>query len=213
MRRSTKSEKSFGVKSDMQSQTGQICYNNPVDEYEERFHKLMTILAARCNTELDELEIELYDRKLCGHGYERVCQALENILIDRSSNDAFPSVGAILSRMGVQMTPKTLAMEVTNRIVTAIHTKGYTWPDRFKTKQDFNNDQLRVLGEAGYALVTRLGGWAAVIEFANGNPSHYRTWVRDSALAMVESTGTSMLKALPEAPAPLAIENQKTSTK
>lgn len=165
-----------------------------MDGSEKRFHRLLAILAARCKTELDELEIEIYDRNLAPHGYDAVCSALESILVERSSNDPFPPIGMVLARLGAAITPKTLAMDVTNRIAAAVRNKGYNWDQKV---QDFEGDQLRVLGEAGMAVVKRLGGWAAVVELANGNPNQYRTWIRDSATAVIETMGPKLLRLVP----------------
>jgi hypothetical protein len=172
------------------------CYAGAVNEQEERFHRLMAILAARSRTELDEIEIEIYDRHLSPYGYEAVCLALESILVERASTDPFPAIGAILARMGMAQTPKAMAIDVTNRIVNAIRSKGYNWSDKV---QDFEADQRRLLGELGCTVVKRLGGWQSVIEFVNGNPNHYRTWIRDSATAIIESEGTKVLQ-LPPSP-------------
>lgn len=180
------------------------CYNGAMNKHEERFHKLMAILAARCKTELDELEIEIYDRNLSKHGYEAICGALETILVERSSHDPFPPIGLILSRLGIQTTPRNLAIDTTNKIVTAIRTKGYNWADKVP---NLDEDMRRHLGEVGLMVVKRLGGWMAVIELANGNPNHYRTWIRDSAVAVIESGGPKLL-ALPQAAPQLQVESK-----
>ena len=166
------------------------CYTDDMDTQELRFHRLMAILAARCKTELDAMEIEIYDKNLAGYGYDAVCRALEGILVERSSNDPFPSIGAVLSRLGAQVTPKTLAMDTTNRIITAVRTKGYNWADKVS---DFEADQIRVLGEAGMAVVKRLGGWAAVIELTSTNPN-YRAWIRETTSAVIETSGGKLLQ-------------------
>lgn len=187
--------------------TGSVneCYTGLMSGNELRFHKLLSILAARCKTELDEIEIELYDRHLSYHGYDKVCTALEAILIERSGNDPFPPIGIILGRMGHQVTVKTLAMDVTNRIATAVSKKGYNWADKVP---DFEADMQRVLGEVGVLVVKRLGGWHSIIEFANGNPNHYRTWLRDSALSVIETHGPILL-TLPPPEAPAQLEQKK----
>lgn len=131
------------------------CYTEAMRSQEERFHRLLAILASRCRTELDELEIEIYDRHLSPYGYDKVCEALEGILIERSNTDQFPAIGMILNRLGDAITQKSLAMDVTNRIAVAIRVKGYNWSDKVS---DFENDQLRVLGEIGVQVVKRLGG-------------------------------------------------------
>lgn len=179
------------------------------DPHEEQFHKLIALLASRCQVELDEIELEIWDQKLSPYGYKAACIAIVTILAERSAGDRLPSVGDVLGRMGLQTTPKALAIDVTNKIAAAVGQKGYTWRDRFKTDEEYQADQLRVLGEAGVEVVRRLGGWTAVIEFANGNPSYYKTWVRDTAIGVIEMAGPKYL-ALPAASSPTvpALDNK-----
>lgn len=169
------------------------CYYSSMDTQEERFHRLLAILAVRCREELDEIEIEVYDRNLSPHGYGAVCAALERILIERSPNDRFPSVGTILARMGAAHTSKSLAMDVANRINKAIGTKGWNWSQKVP---DLEAAMLEYLGVAGVAVVKNLGGWDAVCQASAKNPSgQFNAWLRDSAAATIEIQGPALLEA------------------
>lgn len=156
-------------------------------EEEERFHKLLAILAARCRTELDEIEIEIYDKALAPHGYEAVNRALESILVDRTAVDPFPPVGAILVRLNAATTPKALAMDVTNKICNAIRRKGRYWS---YSTPDMERALVEELGQAGADIVKQLGGWSAIIEHSDTNPKHYHLWIRETAQAVLEATGS-----------------------
>lgn len=172
-------------------------YTLAMDEQEARFHKLMAILAARSRVELDELEIEIYDRQLAPHGYRAVVLALEEILTMRGPNDPFPTIQSILEKIGVAPPPKSLAMDAANRILAAVRTKGWNWDQKVP---DFQAAQLDALGPLGAAVVKRLGGWQAVIEMAKDerNPSQMRAWLRETALAVSEVEAHNA-RALPPA--------------
>lgn len=181
-------------------------YTGGVDELEERFHRLLAGLAGLCKYELDVTIVELYDRAVSQYGYAVACQALEALISERGPSEPFPSIGAIRARMGVQITPKSLAMETVDKVAAAISSKGYTWRDRFKTTEEFEQDMLRVIGPAGVAVVKRLGGWRATIEFANSNTQHYRSWIRESVASIIETnpklleTSAKLLELRPPAP-------------
>ncbi len=169
-----------------------------MDTHEERFHRLLALLSSRSHAEMDEIEVEIYDRILSPHGYERVNKAIEALIIERGPTDSFPSAGMILARLGVApASPRAIAMDVTNRIITAIGRKGYNWSQKVP---DFQADMLRVLGHDGVAAVRSLGGWEAVCELDKRDPQRLRTWIRDSAAAVLEIQG----------PAPMALEHKKS---
>lgn len=56
------------------------------------FLKRMVILAEICRHKLDEYQIELYDKELSPRGYDKLCKAIDSLIIKRKSNERFPSI-------------------------------------------------------------------------------------------------------------------------
>ena len=166
--------------------------------FEERFHLLLTALATRCNTQLGEVEIELYDRMLEPHGYENVCRALELIMIERRSNEPLPSVRQIMEKMGRgELSEKSRAVEVVNAIVRCVRRKGRYWP----YESNFSEQLEQELGEDGAAAVRALGGWEAVIEMSDDNPRMYHLRLQETVGAYIERQ--RMKSGVPALGAPL----------
>lgn len=58
----------------------------------EEFLKRLVILATIYNYTLDEYQIGLYETNLKERGYEWLCKAVEDMILDKNSYPRFPSV-------------------------------------------------------------------------------------------------------------------------
>ena len=64
-------------------------------EREEFFTKLTALAGMVSNFVLTPAIVALYDQSLSPLGYEPLCRALEQIILNRSSRDPFPSIAEI----------------------------------------------------------------------------------------------------------------------
>jgi hypothetical protein len=152
---------------------------------EETFHKLLTVLATRCRTELDSVEIGILDRHLAPYGYPAVNAALEKLIVERATNDPFPSIRKVLEIMGKgELSERSLAVDVTNKIAVLIRRKGRYWAH---DEPDMRAALIKEIGEVGADVVKRLGGWQAVIEMSDENPRNYQLSIKETALATIEA--------------------------
>ena len=124
----------------------------------QEFYVKITALASLCPSfTLNPEIIRIYDRNLSPLGYERIIQALDEILIDRSSRDPFPSIKDIRGYIDPELNPQHEALETVSRIIESISRIG---PYQGQRAKDF-------IGPLGWAVVTREGGWQQVCSVLN----------------------------------------------
>jgi hypothetical protein len=168
-----------------------------MNDDETRFHKLLAILAARCRTELDEMEIEIYDKELSGAGYARVNTALSRILVDRRPNDPFPSVSFVRSIMNPQADQETRAQLIADRVFGCISRKGYNWQDT-SPEPTFQKTMEAEFGWIGAWAVKNMGGWAELCKITTPeNSSTIKAQLRKSLVAAVKITDAGYLPGKP----------------
>lgn len=136
------------------------------DDWEIRFHKLLSLLAMRCGAELDELEVDIYDRVLKAHGYQNACRAVEAALAARRGRDAMPSAMDLVEKIQPEVSEKGLATEVASRILAAISRRGHVWPQtyHYDGHATFSAALRAELGEVAEDVVLKMGGWVKVCE-------------------------------------------------
>lgn len=155
--------------------------------YEEKFHKLLALLASRCGSTMDIIEVEIYDKYLGEtYGYEKACEAIQKIIIERDGRDPLPSVSRVAALIDPHITEKSAVMDITNKICRAISTKGYNWAEKLPIGLIMGDALIVEFGASGANAVGLMGGWERVCEYANANPSHYRHWIKDTVSGAVE---------------------------
>lgn len=118
------------------------------------YAKLTGLAAMVANFTLIEETIELYDQHLGQLGYERVCKALDRIIVDRNSRDPFPSIKEIRMVIDPELDPDQEAMIVASRIAGAVARIG-----------PYQSDMARhMIGEVGWKIVQCEGGWEEVCQ-------------------------------------------------
>lgn len=157
-----------------------------ISKDELNFHKLLNALAGLCRYELDDVLIAIYDvnlRKV--HSYSKICEAIEKIIIERNSRDPFPSVKQVAEMAsGGRLKQKEVAVDVANTIVSFIGSRGYVWPQT-SNWGDFQIELKDALGEVGYWVVQKYGGWVKVCQDANKSDlTTFKAQLRDSALSI-----------------------------
>jgi hypothetical protein len=134
-------------------------------------------LAKLCGMELDKTILNLYDEALSPLGYERICSAINHVIIRRKSRDPFPSIQEIRSIIVPEKKPDHEAVEAAARIIQAVSKFG--WCNGFQARQ--------FIGELGWRLVERFGGWTQLCEsMTRDNVAALQAQFRNLAKAQIE---------------------------
>lgn len=154
------------------------------------FAKRMTALANVIpNFVLSPTTLEMYERLLVPKlGWQRLCGALERILLDRDTRDPFPSPRQIVALFEPQADPEANAVAAANAILEAISKDGYTNPERARAR----------MGELAWSIVESEGGWHKVCEnvVVDRIPTYRAQWIK---FALAKQTRA--LAGAPEKPA------------
>ena len=137
--------------------------------------KRLFVLAEVCGAKLNEYQLAMYDAELSKLGYDVACAAVDKIFVTRKGTDKFPSIADIKAVAQPKLDPKHEANEAAARIVQAVSKFGYT----------SGTDAKEFIGELGWIVVQRHGGWASVCLMLNHeNTSLYKAQFRDLALSL-----------------------------
>lgn len=122
---------------------------------EQEFLVRITAIAKTVpNFVLTKEVIATYDRLLAPLGYAAVNKALDDILIDRSSRDPFPSIKEIRAKVNPTLDPTSEAVRLANLIISGVSKHG---PNNLERAKD-------EVGELGWQAVRLSGGWLTVCE-------------------------------------------------
>lgn len=100
--------------------------------------------------------IELYHRLLEPMGFENVNRALDQILMERGSNDPFPSIKEITKLLNNELDPESHAIDIAGKIMQALPKYG---------SDDLGVQRAKALiGPIGWKVVEAEGGWRHLIE-------------------------------------------------
>jgi hypothetical protein len=122
---------------------------------QQKFYTKLTGLAGMVQGfTLSPEVIGLYDQHLEGLGYDRVCDALDRIIMERSSRDPFPSIKEIRTIIDPELDPDQEAMVIASRIAGAVSRIG-----------PYQSGLARqIIGEVGWKIVQCEGGWENVCQ-------------------------------------------------
>lgn len=124
-------------------------------DFQKQFYAKLTGLAAMVpNFRLIDETIELYDQHLAPLGYDRVCKALDRIVVERNSRDPFPSIKDIRLVIDPELDPDQEAIVIASRIAGAVSRIGPYQADLAK----------QLIGEIGWKIVQSEGGWENVCQ-------------------------------------------------
>lgn len=160
---------------------------------QKEFYAKLTGLAAMCNFTLTPEVIRLYDSNLSAMGYEALCRALDLIICERRSRDAFPSIREIKAQINPELDPAAEANEAVGRIMHAISRIG-----------PYNAAGAREhMGELAWRVVTLEGGWETVCELVDyeNMPTLQAQW-REMARAQVVRAKMGLDGQAPQLPRP-----------
>lgn len=152
------------------------------------FLKRLAALAGQCQVTLDETMILLYDRTAARIGYDVACKAVEKAFVTRRARDPFPSVADLVALVRPGLKDEDQAVEAANRIIQAISNHGW---NNVKDAQAF-------IGEVGWYVVVRNGGWVAICERVKASDvGMHRAQFREAALAAIRRHKAGALDTAP----------------
>lgn len=152
------------------------------------FYAKLTGLAAMVpNFTLIVETIELYDQHLAPLGYDRVCLALDRIIVERNSRDPFPSIKEIKMVIDPELHPDQEAMIIASRIAGAVARIGPYQSDLAK----------HMIGPIGWRIIQSEGGWENICQtLTYDNQSTLKAQWRNLAKTFIDR-GESNVLSLP----------------
>lgn len=156
----------------------------------EQFIKGLVVLAEMCDKALSKEYLAMYDAELSEIGYDRLCGAVHKIIRTRKSRDGFPSISELAAAAGMVSDPNSEAFEAANRILEAIAKFGWNCPDEAKA----------FIGELGWTVVQRAGGWENVCAIPVKQVGFIRKQYFDMALMLYNRAADGKLGIAPGLP-------------
>jgi len=102
-----------------------------------------------CRATLTPEIVGLYDKNLSDLGYEKLNDALDEILVSRNSRDPFPSIREIRDKFEPTLTVEQGAQDLITRAIEAVSMYGYNNPE----------DAKIYLGEIAWRSLPGESGW------------------------------------------------------
>ena len=192
---------------------------NMAEEY-ALFFKALHALAKLCRFELDETTLDLYERHLGPLGFRQVAFAIEDIAANRKTNEPFPSIREIREKIHPEVSNRSVADDVANRLIAAFKKHGSNWgagyyreqghyfeartSEGLKNFDTFQEAFFAEVGEVGWQTVQRMGGYSSVCgEWGmSENPSAFRAQLRDMVQSIIEQAKAGKLHTPPALPEP-----------
>lgn len=166
---------------------------------EEFFTKLTALAGMVSNFALTPTIVALYDQSLSPLGYEPLSRALDQIIMNRSSRDPFPSISEIRKVVEPEVSERDDAVTVSSLIYKAVAKVG---PYQAALARE-------AIGEIGWLIVEREGGWMAVCESVTfDNAGMYKAQWRDMALSIINRSKAG-LSGPPQLPKLSKQQNQE----
>jgi hypothetical protein len=152
------------------------------------FLNRLSTLAKFCGFTLTKEVVALYDKALSPHGYPKACNVLEQVIFNRRSRDPFPSIGDVLRLVVPFVDDVDTAIEAANRVVESVSRFG--WCNEADAKAH--------IGEIGWYIVERNGGWVALCEnMRTTEIGMLRAQFRELALAAIRRSNAGLLQSAP----------------
>lgn len=129
-----------------------------------KWFKALSILATLCRFELSDDVLEYYDTALSSFGYEALERATREMIYNRNTNDAFPSIKQFREALG-----EDNYYQIAGKILNSIRTHGRTLSMRdsngkFHGHDNFNNLLIAEFGCIGAQVIKQVGGWQSLCE-------------------------------------------------
>jgi hypothetical protein len=158
----------------------------------QHLKKLLVGTAAYYGQSLRDDVLLLYVEDLTDLPFEAVCTALKEIRRDPKTTRC-PLPAVIRNHITPAETDENKAIEAVSRIIDAVSRFGW---NNLEAAKEF-------IGELGWQIVTRDGGWQNVCESMNpDNLGVYRAQWKQLALTQIQRAKAGTLNTAPALPAP-----------
>lgn len=141
------------------------------------------------NFPMNENRLRIYEMALEGYDDERVINTLKE-MVTENKNLRMPAPGEIVERMNPQLTVRDQAVVIASRIQEAVAKYGWSAPGAAQQH----------IGETGWELVGRAGGWRHLCENlgVTFDTGVFFSQIRDQAQASISMirSGITMQSAL-----------------
>jgi len=129
-----------------------------------KWFNALQILATLSKFELSDQILELYDQALSSFGYEALERATREMIYNRNTNDAFPSIKQFREALG-----EDNYYQIAGKILNSIRTHGRTLSMRdshgkFQGHDNFNSLLKAEFGCIGAQVIKQVGGWQSLCE-------------------------------------------------
>lgn len=129
-----------------------------------KWFNALQILATLSKFELSDEILELYDEALKSFGYSALEKATREMIYNRNTNDAFPSIKQFREALG-----EDNYYQIAGKILETIRSKGRTLAMRdsngkFSGHDNFNSLLLAEFGCIGAQVIKQIGGWQSLCE-------------------------------------------------
>ena len=169
------------------------------DQHLVALKKLIVGLAAYYGHQIDEFVVGMYAEDLIDLPLDSVLTAAREIRLD-PKNTRFPLPAQIREKAAPNVNDTDVARDVAARIFKAIARHGHNWSDK---DDAWPAQPVADLGELGYEVVKRLGGWFRVCEFSSEvSGGVFMAQVRDLAESTLKAARAGSLGQAPALPAP-----------
>lgn len=159
-------------------------------------------LAEYYDKTINENQLSMYVEDLSFLTPEELSYAVKEYRIN-PENKFFPLPAKLIELVNPFIDPEDEARDVASLIIAAVSSCGYTNPGRAE----------REIGELGWTVIKRMGGWLHLCENLNANnEGMYRAQIRDYAQTVAKKAARGELDQRPQLPTPHAQEIQKMLT-
>jgi hypothetical protein len=131
-----------------------------VIDHRAEFAKTLALLATLANVTLTAEVMELYFTELSDHPAEDVIRIMREYARATNPRTGLPTIDAISEKIRPKLSAKDYASEISFKAIEAISKHGWCNGDRAREE----------LGDLGWEVVRRMGGWNNLCEQSDHTP-------------------------------------------
>lgn len=167
--------------------------------YREQIMQIVKALGSYYDKALTAEQIVMYTDDLQNISPADLSTAIKKYRLD-PKNDKFPLPAKLIGMLNQGTAPDDIGREVSSRVIGAISKYGYTNPDKAEA----------FIGELGWLVVKRLGGWVQLCEQINN--SNMTTWmaqIRDLSMTLHKRSESGIVDQAPSLSGPNSFDVTK----
>lgn len=178
--------------------------------------KNLVSMSAMYGRKLDDDVLRLYVSALNSYSIEQLQKAFAEIMTDPKIK-TMPIIADILQKLNPTMTDRDDGVVIANKIFSLVQRKGRDWEHsptfhdgegfyigNGKYFADFGSALKEELGDLGYEVVRRMGGWlSCCLAFNNSDHAVVKAQIRDlseTIKRMAKAGQLAQMPTLPEGP-------------